>query len=440
VSTTTAPPEVIDADAVDDTDPHPDAPTTVHSTELAVMGSAGAIIRADDPREILGKAKQIAVALKELIEQAGLSVALDRRNPDRKHVEVGGWQAAGTLLGALGGQPLHSETVWTRRVAGEDGRPQRTQYTATVKRYHSKANGGGIREEITYDVDGFDWEARVDIKTPSGTVVGTAEAMVSRAENTWSQRDDYALRSMAETRAESRAYRKAIGWIVHIAGYNPTPAEEMGHTPGADTSAPVSGGPPFGPPIAEDQKGRLRDALRFLVALDDDPGDADASVTGVPSVDDLVKAVADNVTSLVAQYNDGNAYMPQIVATALLQVAGTRQKRAQARRDPKGPDAPKAQEPSKASREATEAAPAAVDPEQAARIVAAEAAIAQILNIGDGHDELRREADRRMRAINCGPEQIQRMLQEAGGSDGLHKLLGRIPAPATDSATTRKAA
>lgn len=261
---------IVDADVVDEKDHVDDVPPPAPSTDLAVVGSAGAIIRAEHPREILGKAKEIATALGELIESAGLSVALDRRNPDRKHVEVGGWQAAGTLLGALGGQPLHSETVWTRRVTDEDGRLQRTRYTATVKRYHSKKDGGGLKSETTYDVDGFDWEARVDIKTPDGRVVGTAEAMVSRAEETWSRRDDYAVRSMAETRAESRAYRKAIGWIVHIAGYNPTPAEEMGHTPGADTSTPASDAPSPMREVTAGEAAQLRTAMAYVLGCEED--------------------------------------------------------------------------------------------------------------------------------------------------------------------------
>lgn len=301
---------VVDADVVDDPPAGDAPPDAITSTSLTVVEpNAGAIIRSDDPREILVKAKQIAEPLAELIESAGLAKALGGQ---RKHVEVGGWQACGTLLGALGGQPLHAETVWTRKVTGDDGRPVRTTYTATVKRYHKREQGGGLREEITYDVDGYDWEACVEVKTPSGVVVGRAEAMVGRAENTWAQRDDYALRSMAETRAESRAWRKAIGWIVHIAGYNPTPAEEMGHTPGADTPTQQSqvGGiptlPPWATAISDEQKGTLRTALAtvfgsdergiaFAKAISQKTGD------GVPGiVAATIKAIAPEVAKLRA--------------------------------------------------------------------------------------------------------------------------------------------
>lgn len=181
MSATDAP--ILDADIVPDD-------TADVGTDVAIVDPiAGAIIRADEPDEILKKATGIANVLAGLIEQQGLAKDVGGR---KKHVEVGGWQALGTMLGAFGGQPLHAETQWTRPLPDGDG-----------------------------------WEACVEIRTPGGVVVGRAEAMCDRSESKWRSRDNYAIRSMAETRAESRAFRRAVGWIVALAGYNPTPAEEM---------------------------------------------------------------------------------------------------------------------------------------------------------------------------------------------------------------------
>jgi hypothetical protein len=120
--------------------------------------------------------------------------------------------------------------------------------------------------------------------------------MVSRAEEKWSRRDDYALRSMAETRAESRAWRKAIGWIVHLAGYNPTPAEEMGHTPGAEPAAP-----PFGDALPKERNQRVGQAIAKLLEI---PG------CDPPDVEAIVKLILD----------DAGGYFPVIVGRALLHV------------------------------------------------------------------------------------------------------------------------
>jgi hypothetical protein len=61
----------------------------------------------------------------------------------------------------------------------------------------------------------------------AGQVVGAAEAECLRSERTWKGRDDYALRSMAQTRAVSKALRGPLGFVVTLAGYEATPAEEM---------------------------------------------------------------------------------------------------------------------------------------------------------------------------------------------------------------------
>ena len=37
----------------------------------------------------------------------------------------------------------------------------------------------------------------------------------------------FQLKSMAQTRAGAKAFRMVVGWVVVLAGYKPTPAEEM---------------------------------------------------------------------------------------------------------------------------------------------------------------------------------------------------------------------
>jgi hypothetical protein len=170
-----------------------DEPGTELEPIIDATADTQMVIAGNTPAEILTNAATIASSLKDLIERQNLSVSMGRNRPP--HVEVGGWQAAGAMLGTLGGQPIHAETVWSRRIDRDD--------------------------VIAY-------EAHVEVKTLSGEVAGAAEAMCSSAESNWQDRDEYAIRSMAETRAESRAYRRAIGWIISLAGFSPTPAEEMG--------------------------------------------------------------------------------------------------------------------------------------------------------------------------------------------------------------------
>jgi hypothetical protein len=65
----------------------------------------------------------------------------------------------------------------------------------------------------------------IDLKT--GQVVGGAEAYCMRDEESWKEKPWYQLASMAQTRAGAKALRNVLAWVVVLAGYKPTPAEEL---------------------------------------------------------------------------------------------------------------------------------------------------------------------------------------------------------------------
>jgi len=134
----------------------------------------------DDPSEVVRRATSVANELKNVLRDQRLISNIS----GKEHVRVEGWTLLGTMLGVF---PV---CEWTRKLD----------------------NG---------------WEARVEARTLSGAVVGAAEAECLRSENQWKSRDDYALRSMAQTRATSKALRQPLGFVVSLAGFDPTPAEEM---------------------------------------------------------------------------------------------------------------------------------------------------------------------------------------------------------------------
>lgn len=75
--------------------------------------------------------------------------------------------------------------------------------------------------------DGGGWEARCEVKRPDGAVLGAAEAQCGMDEQMWAGRSSFARRSMAQTRATSKAMRVVFSWVMTLAGYEATPAEEM---------------------------------------------------------------------------------------------------------------------------------------------------------------------------------------------------------------------
>ena len=138
-----------------------------------------------DPNAIVQKATAQANALAKVIKDKHLYATISGRD----HVTVEGWTLLGSMLGVF---PV---VEWTRPME-RDG----------------KVTG---------------WEARVEARTSAGAIVGAAEAMCSRSEKSWSNRDDYALRSMAQTRATSKAMRLPLSFVMTLAGFDATPMEEM---------------------------------------------------------------------------------------------------------------------------------------------------------------------------------------------------------------------
>jgi hypothetical protein len=74
---------------------------------------------------------------------------------------------------------------------------------------------------------GDGWEARAVVMDSAGREVAAAESMCLRSERAWSKRDEFAVRSMAQTRASGKALRLALGYIVTLAGWEALPAEEI---------------------------------------------------------------------------------------------------------------------------------------------------------------------------------------------------------------------
>ncbi|MEQ9441092.1 MAG: hypothetical protein RIG62_18760 [Cyclobacteriaceae bacterium] len=64
-----------------------------------------------------------------------------------------------------------------------------------------------------------------NIKTQQ--TVGSGFAICSNRENGKRNYQEFAIASMAQTRAIGKAYRNILAWIIRAAGYEPTPAEEM---------------------------------------------------------------------------------------------------------------------------------------------------------------------------------------------------------------------
>lgn len=76
--------------------------------------------------------------------------------------------------------------------------------------------------------DELKYEAFVEVvRLTDGLVMSRGYAVCSNKEHSKKRFDEYAIASMAQTRAVGKAYRNILAWLMKAAGFEATPAEEM---------------------------------------------------------------------------------------------------------------------------------------------------------------------------------------------------------------------
>ena len=172
---------------------HIDAEYQEAGTAIAVQmerPAPPALFGTDDPVEVIAKATRVADALKAVIVARGLVSNIQ----GKEYPQVEAWQTLAVMLG------IAAVCEWSRPIEGG-------------------------------------WEARCIVQR-NGVTIGAAEAQCTRSERTWKNRDDYAIRSMAQTRATSKSLRSVLGFVMVLAGYQATPSEEMPEYEPAKAPAP----------------------------------------------------------------------------------------------------------------------------------------------------------------------------------------------------------
>lgn len=150
---------------------------------LAVMPSQPLAIQRN-PQEVLNEAREAAKVLIEMVKAKPKPFMLH----GDIYLQFEDWQTVGRFYGA------------------------------TVKVTETKFIELGT-------VKGF--EARAVVLDKNGLEVSGAEAMCLDDEKNWKSKPLFQLKSMAQTRASAKALRNVFAWVVVLAGYKPTPAEEM---------------------------------------------------------------------------------------------------------------------------------------------------------------------------------------------------------------------
>lgn len=145
-------------------------------------------LQAASPRALVDGAREMANALADVIEHQKLATAIQ----GRRYVKVEGWTTLSIMLGVVPREVGTTE---------QDG-----VFTATVELVRIADQG---------------------VISRASAECGSADELDRYGKPVWAARPRYARRSMAQTRATGKACRLAFSWIMALAGYEPTPAEEM---------------------------------------------------------------------------------------------------------------------------------------------------------------------------------------------------------------------
>jgi hypothetical protein len=133
----------------------------------------------------LASTKKLATELTKFIDDNRLSTQI----AGKRYVQVEGWQFAGSQLNLV----------------------------AII----------GDVDDISTDAN-IVYKAKAEvIHIPTGNIVSRGFALCSNKESKKKTFDEYAVASMAQTRAIGKAYRNNLAWLIKLAGFEATPVEEI---------------------------------------------------------------------------------------------------------------------------------------------------------------------------------------------------------------------
>ena len=155
---------------------------------LAEVGYLPALSLVIQPNEVMKDAHFVAVQCKQVIDAKPKKIIIN----GKRYLEIDDWQLFGSPYGIVA--KVKQETV------------ARFERPGGIYGYTAGASA---------------------ILIKNGMEISYAEAMCMSDEKNWKGKPEFTLKSMAQTRACAKALRMVLSWVVVLAGYAPTPAEEM---------------------------------------------------------------------------------------------------------------------------------------------------------------------------------------------------------------------
>lgn len=169
------------------------------------------------PKQVLAEAQEAAKALQSVISNRKNAVKFNGKH----YLSFEDWQTAGRFYGI-------TAKIVSTEVVEIDG----------TKGFMARAEA---------------------ISTQTGQVLSAADSMCMNDEPNWKSKPLFQLRSMAQTRAAAKSLRNVLAWVVVLAGYEPSVAEEMTGDEGHEPAPIKSPTPKVSAPVAQVFGGKSED-------------------------------------------------------------------------------------------------------------------------------------------------------------------------------------
>ena len=240
------------------------------SAEAIIQVPEASILLEHAPTAVLREAQTAAAALRDVISAKPKKVIMN----GEQYLEFEDWQTCGRFYGITAKEDGDPEFVTLGAYQGfkasavaidRDGREvsRATAYCLNDEEkwrsrpkydYHYELRGGGTSPDDP-GPDNIVWEENPNKpgkNRPKKMRVLAGEEQVPL----------FQLSSMAQTRACAKALRNVLSWVVVLAGYRTTPAEEIQDMPGARTAQTPQGseGPAEREPGSDDDDRQAREA------------------------------------------------------------------------------------------------------------------------------------------------------------------------------------
>jgi len=201
-----------------------DFPNEKRSDELAQAEPK--LVAMIDPNAVM----QFGHKLKWYIQKNKLSVNIQ----GKEYAMVDGWKFAGMNFGIVPmcEKPIrmhsHKEALYVHKKNQKDryGKQIQTISLLTTDKQLHDENKHDAEAIFTRNYYAYECVCKL-VSIQTGKEIGFGAAICTNAETKKAEFDEYAIASMAQTRAIGKAFRNLIGYVMNAAGYEATPAEEM---------------------------------------------------------------------------------------------------------------------------------------------------------------------------------------------------------------------